>query len=319
MSSTAPPPAPQRPTYHQLRAFNAVVKAGSFSRAARALGVSQPAITAQVRSLEDAFGVTLFERGATARPTRLAARLFEATDQLNDLEQVAFDILSASFTLTTGELSIVAGAPHLTMAVVAEYRRRYPGVQLVTSFGNWDQVTTTIYERRADVAILTSGPRDERLVLRRYAKQRLVALVHKSHRLASRKSVSLKDLVGESLIFRTQQSLTQNSLQAAFAAARYELPTPALVLETREAVLECVNAGLGVGFVFSRASGRSDDLKQIPIRDLSQDFWEDVFCLKSQYRRQTVRALFEVVDEISAMEGRASRGLNRPDCRRPNS
>lgn len=45
-------------------------------------------------------------------------------------------VLSASFPLTTGELSVVAGAPHLTMAVVAEYRRRYPGVRLVTTFGN---------------------------------------------------------------------------------------------------------------------------------------------------------------------------------------
>lgn len=59
---------------------------------------------------------------------------------------------------------------------------------------------------------------------------------------------------------------------------------------------------LALGLFSSRASSRSDDLTQIPIQDLSQDFWEDIFCLKSQYRRQTVRALFEVVEDVGVRE-----------------
>lgn len=295
-------PAGPRPSYHQMRAFNAVMKEGNFSRAAKALGVTQPAITAQVRSLEDAFGVTLFERsGAVARPTRLAVRLFRETDQINDIEQVAADLLGASFTLQTGELSIVSGAPNLAMAAVAEYRRRHPGVRIVTAFGNWHDVTTTIYERRADVAILTSGPGGERLVQRRYAKQKIVALIQKSASAVRLEAISLAELTTRPLIFRTPESLTQMTLTKGFADAGLAVPEPAMIVESREAVLEAVKAGLGVGFAFSEASSLLEGLRQLPIRELPDDYWEDVFCLKTQYRRQVVRALFDVIDDISPL------------------
>ena len=260
-------PEPRKLSYHQIRAFNAVMKEGNFSRAATALGITQPAITAQIRALEDAFGVTLFDRGgAVARPTRLAIQFFRETDQINDIEQIAADLLSSSYALKTGELSIVSGAPNLAMAAIAEYKRRYPNVRIITSFGSWADVTATIFERRADVAILTCGPEDERLIRRPYAKQKIAALVASDNPLAQRNAISLGDLAERPLIFRTTTSLTQSTLIQAFKTSGLVMPEPIMTVESREAVLEGVKAGLGIGFAFSRASSLFDNVCQISIK-----------------------------------------------------
>lgn len=285
-----------RPTYHQLRAFNAVAEHGSFSRAAAALGVSQPAVTAQVRALEDGFGVTLFERtGAGARPTAIGQRLHLVSRQLAEVEDAASDVLTALSQLRTGTLRIAAGAPHPGMSVIARFARAYPGVSIVTRFGNWDQVVAALLDGTADVGLLTSAPRDRRFVTRSFTDQRIVALLPASHPLAGARTVELRRLAGEPLIFRTTQSLTQKTVDARLAALGLA-PEPVLRLEAREAVYEAVAEGLGIGFMFEMASTRGDRVVRLPVAEIGETFSEDVFCLQAARRTRIVAALFDLVD-----------------------
>jgi LysR family transcriptional regulator, low CO2-responsive transcriptional regulator len=285
-------------SYAQLRAFNAVAKEGSFSSAARRLGLSQPAVTAQVKAMEQSYGVLLFERtGDGARMTALAKSLFQETRELNVIEEIAVDILNASSALKTGELNVMCGAPNPAMALLSEFRRRYPGVRINAGFGNWHQVTTALYEQRCDAIILTGVPEDEGMNRVAYMKQRAVALVPAGHAFALRgQPVSLHELAGQPLIFRTEHSLTQTVINKAMKRADLEME-PALRLGEREAVYEAVLQGLGIGFMFELAVTRDDPaVVRLPIVELEEPFVEHVACLARNMRRREVRALMALVD-----------------------
>src|SRR5262245_14620874 len=288
-------------SFSQIRAFNAVAREGSVSRAARRLGVSQPAISAQIRALEKDFGVLLFERtGNGVRLTALARTLLAQTESIDGVEALVADVLANSRALHSGELRIAAGAPNPAMSLIAEYRRRYPGVQVTATFGNWAQVSKEVLEKRCDVAVLTGAPDDARLSVTPLVDQRIVALVPKGHRLAYGASpVPLRELARERVIFRTAASLTQRTIDACLAANRISID-PVLVLEAREAVLEAVAQGLGIGFMFDLAVTRIDGVVHMPIEELPQTFSEDVFCLKANRRRRAVSALFDLAEEIAA-------------------
>ncbi|ANV25510.1 LysR substrate-binding domain-containing protein [Rhizobium lemnae] len=285
-------------SYAQLRAFNAVAKEGSFSSAARRLGLSQPAITAQVKALEQSYGVLLFERrGDGARMTPLAKSLFQETQELHVIEAVAADILGASSALKTGELNIMCGAPNPAMALISEFRRRYPGVRVTANFGNWHRVTTALYEQQCDAIILTGVPDDDSLTRIPYMEQRAVALVPAGHPLAKRgKPLSLHELADQPLIFRNDQSLTQSALNMAIRKSGVNLE-PALSLGEREAVYEAVHQGLGIGFMFELAVSRAEsNVVRLPIMELNDVYVEHVACLTRNMRRHEVRALMALVE-----------------------
>lgn len=290
--------ASQTPSFAQLRAFNAIYKEGSISRAAQRMGLTQPALTAQIRALERAHDVLLFERTGTGmRPTAIARRLYAQTDGLEAISDVAADVLGASRALEIGELSIAVGAPNPAMGLIADYHRRYPGVRISTSFGNWGEVTAAIRERRCDVAIATQAPQDAEIVSTSFAAQRVVALVSSSHPLARHAgALSLRALLDHAVIFRPPPSLTQQKLEAALRRSGLVI-SPLLTLGTREALIEAVAQGIGVGFIFEQATNRHGGLVQLPVLELPELHTEDVFCLAGYRQRRTVAALFDLAQE----------------------
>ncbi|SDI28127.1 LysR substrate-binding domain-containing protein [Alloyangia pacifica] len=283
----------KRPTAAQIRAFNEVAATGSFSAAGRALGLSQPAITAQVKTLEESFAVRLFER--TAHGSELTAvghRLFHCTAAQRDVERDATEILLTARALEIGELSIAAGAPGPAMQQVARFRQRYPGIKIDISFGNWQEVVTAIRDRRADLGVLTAAPSGSEMYREPLLYQSLVALVPQSHPYAKRASLRLSDLAGQSLLFRSGRSQTQRELNLALRAQDLSL-TPLLWLESREAVFEAAAQGLGIGFMFDAASRREGGIVRVPLSDIPQTFPEHVFCLRTKMGSPTINAFLE--------------------------
>ena len=148
----------KRPSSAQIRVFNEIASQGSFSAAARALGISQPAVTAHIRAIEKSFDVKLFERtGSGAQLTQIGRRLFQLTATMRDTEREAAEILSRAHTLEIGELSIASGAPGPAMHLVSQFRQVYPGIQLQLFFGNWQQVVNAVRDRKVDLGLLTDA------------------------------------------------------------------------------------------------------------------------------------------------------------------
>ncbi|WP_128253715.1 LysR family transcriptional regulator [Falsirhodobacter deserti] len=310
----------KRPTASQIRAFNEVAATGSFSRAAKALAVSQPAVTAQIRAMEEAHDVRLFDRvGTGANLTAIGERLYRHTRQMRDTEKEAAVILHSARTLMIGELTIAAGAPGPAMSLVAAYRDLYPGIRLEIIFGNWQQVVTAVRERKCDLGILTEAPHAEDIFRETLFDQALVALVPEGHPLAGRQEVALADLMDEPLLFRSGQSQTQKQLNRVLHQVGLK-PQPLLWLESREAIYEACAQGIGIGFMFDAASTRADRVRRVKIAEIREFFPEHAFCLKSKRTLRPVEAFMNLAsdqrsDRGAARERAQSRRSGRMDER----
>jgi DNA-binding transcriptional LysR family regulator len=196
-------------TSSRMRAVNAVFDAGSFSQAARRLGLSQPAITQQVRGLENHFGVTLFERrGSKLTPTALCREFVAVTSQLHGIEAQALAVLRQNDALKGGELRIGLGNAMPGMALISAFHRLYPNIQIAVEMGNWASIIDAVVDQRVDVGVLPDVPSDSRFHREVCVRQGVVAIVHPNHPLARVKRISCADLAKHRLVFRTKQSST---------------------------------------------------------------------------------------------------------------
>ena len=279
----------------QLRAFHGVASAGSFTRAAERLHVTQPTLSGQVKDLEQAFGVKLFDRrGRGVATTELGGRLLTITRQIFGLEAEAERLLSGARALTRGRLRIGADAPFLVLPLMAALQRRFPGIDLAVAFGNSQEVLRSLVEGRNDVAILPDVAKEPRLHAQAFRRDRLVVFVERDHPWARRRSVHLRDLAEERLLLREVGSTTRAILERALRRARVR-PSETLEIGSREAVREAVAAGLGVGVVAESEFGHDDRLHKLEIRGGAVQATEYAVCLKAKREDRAVAAFFEVL------------------------
>jgi aminoethylphosphonate catabolism LysR family transcriptional regulator len=283
--------------FAQLKAFHAVASAGSFTGAAALLGVSQPAVTMQVKALEEAHGVSLIDRrGRRLELTELGTALMDVTRRLFSQEEEARELLDAARELRRGHLRVGADAPIHVIALLAAFRQRYPGVHVSLAIGNSDEVLHGLLELRSDLAVLAEVPDDPRFHAIPAVRHRLVAFVPKRHPWARRKGIRLADLDRQPMVLREPGSITRRTFEAAAAAAAVS-PQVAMQIESREAVREAVAAGLGVGVVSAAEFGHDARLRALPITDAVLENTEYLVCLRERRKLRLVRAVLEVAAE----------------------
>lgn len=141
--------------YTQLRSFHAVAMAGSFTKAAAQLHVSQPTLTTQVRAMEADYQVELFLRRSTGLELTDTGRdLLQITNRLFAQEKEAELYSRESKELRTGHLRVGAVGPfHVTEMLVA-FNERYPGIEVSVSIGNSRETLRSLMEFRTDIAVL---------------------------------------------------------------------------------------------------------------------------------------------------------------------
>ena len=283
--------------HRQLRAFHAVARAGSFTGGAALLGVSQPAVTMQVKALEEAYGASLFDRrGRRAAPTELGIALMDVTRRLFSLEEEARELLDAARGLRRGRLRIGADAPVHVMALMARFRRRYPEVHVSLSIGNSKEVLHRLFDLQSDLAVLAEVPRDPRLHAMAAARHRLVAFVPKRHPWARRRGIRLAELDRQPMVLREPGSSTRRSFEAAIAKAGVA-PRVVMEIESREAVREAVAAGLGIGVVAEAEFGSDQRLHALPLTDAVLETTEYLVCLEERRKLRLVDAVLKLAAE----------------------
>lgn len=280
--------------YYQLRAFHAVATYGGFSKAARQLNISQPAISDQVRKLEGWFNIRLFERKRrSVVPTELGLRLFELTKRMFELEKEAVELLSESEALRTGSLRMAADAPLHSVNLIGAFRESYPGISIKLSIGNADDVLSWLYDFNADVAVLADVPDDPRLESMPLRTDPLVAFVPKSHPWSKRRSITLKELCSEPLVMREHGSKTRLTFEQELKAKQLNIDI-AIEAEGRAAAREAVAAGIGVGVVSKADFGFDSRLTSITLSDCKGSMTENLVCLKERAKLRTVAAFWDI-------------------------
>lgn len=261
-----------------LQTFLAVSDEGSFSAAARRLGITQPSVSEQVRALEEHVGLPLFIR--LGRETRLtvagerlrahARRVFQALDELDgDMEALR----SGAGGVVTLVASPVPGESVLP-ALLPLFQARHPGTGVRETIADTRTAIARLLRREAELAVIGGPFRDDRCVVAVLGRNLFVPVAPLDHPLARLGTVTAELLAGEPLVVREEGSGARSAVRAAFEAAGVAPDRVRVVAElgSTEAVLAAVAAGLGVGFVSAFALGPERTgraLRVLRVADLS--------------------------------------------------
>ena len=280
--------------YVQLRAFHYVAVHNGFSRAAEALHLTQPAISDQVRKLEEQYDITLFNRHKKrVEVTDAGGQLLEITHRLFENESQARDLLTESRALRSGTLRIIADSVHHVTPILAEFRENHPGIRIVVSSGNSADVIAKLYAYEADVGVLGGAPQAREFEVIPLSSTPIVAFVSRTHRLAKRKSITLSALSEEALVVRELGSKTRQKIEDAFKERELKFD-PTIEAEGREAIREIVSAGTTVGIVSEAEFSRETDLVAIQISDAEVLMDEALICLKERLSGNLVSAFLKI-------------------------
>ena len=281
--------------YAHLRAFHAVATEGGFTRAAKSLGVTQPTLSAQVKALEDGYGVALFDRrGRGIVATTLGRQLLEITRRLFLLEEEAQELLARARDLTTGHLRVSADGPYHVVPFLAAFAQRYPAVHISLAIGNSQEVLDALLHYQADVAVVADLEPNLRLETILCAESRLVVFVPRQHPWARRRGIRLADLEGQPMVLRELGSMTRRLFERATAKAKIK-PRVVMEIESREAVREAVAAGLGIGVVSEPEFGNDERLVSVPVADGDLVLRDYVVCLRERRNLRVVGAFLDLV------------------------
>lgn len=287
-------------THAQLRAFHAVASEASFTRAADVLHVTQPTLSAQVKSLEETYGVLLFDRRSRhVEPTALGRELLAVTRRYFSLEGEAAQLLAAARGLRGGQLRVAADAPQHVMASLAAFSAAYPGVKISLFIGNSDDVLHQLLEHRADAAIIADLAADPRLFMQPLRRDRLIAFVEHGRLPPDHPGFSLAELTGQRLVLREPGSTTRRAFEAAVVRSGLRIDD-LLEIGSREGVREAVAAGLGVGIVAAIEFGHDERLRAVPITDVRIETVEYVACLAERRDLRLVRAFLDLFRPLPA-------------------
>ncbi|MBO3278067.1 LysR substrate-binding domain-containing protein [Pseudomonas schmalbachii] len=250
----------------QLRAFDAVARERSFTRAAERLFISQPAVTGHIKALEEYYQVSLFRR--TARSVELTEegrRLAAISRTLFALEEEAEALLDASRQLVSGRIEVAADGPHLVMPMLARLRAHYPGITVNLRLGNAQETLGALLSEHVDIAVVTEVEPRSGLYLRELVESHICALLPDGHPWCERQDgICLAELHEQIMVLREPDSITRRTFDRACSEQDIQ-PRVLLELDSREAVTEAVAAELGIGIVSSLEISRDPRVHAVPL------------------------------------------------------
>jgi len=260
-------------TLRQLRTFAEVARRASFTGAAKALHLTQPAVSMQVRQLEDAAGLPLFEQvGRRVQLTGAGRELFGYATRVGELLREAEEAMTALKGIAGGELAIavVSTAKYFAPRLLAEFRSRHPEVRLRLAVSNREAVVRELAANDIDLAIMGRSPRGMDTEATAFARHPIAIIAAPGHALAGRKRVPLERLAGETFVIRERGSGTRAAMEHVFAERGFR-PRDVLEMSSNETIKQAVMAGMGVAFLSMHTIGlelKAGRLVTLPVAGL---------------------------------------------------
>ena len=281
--------------YTQIRAFHHVALAGGFSRAATMLGLTQPAISDQVRRLEEAHDVLLFHREARqVRLTDAGEELFRLTKRFFETEDEIAAHLDQSRAAVTGRLRIVAdSAVHITPAI-GRFRVAHPDVSLSLWTGNTEDVLARLRNYDAEVGVVGNLGRAADVDRVGLGRTPIVAIAAHGLIPGEPAEIPFTDLPRWPLVFREPGSRTRARLEAVAAEAGVAL-RPVIEVEGREAMREVVASGAGLGFLSEAEFGHDARLRKVTLTGVDLGMTETLVALTARRDVPAIRAFMKAL------------------------
>ena len=259
----------------RLKVFRAVAEHLSFRRAGEELYLTQPAVTLQIKALEEDVGVPLFDRtGTHVALTAAGSVLLDHVRRVDELLGEAEQAIAALGGTVGGELRIGVSttiAQYVLPRMLGEFHREYPQVRLAVESGNTEEIVNALGEQRVALGLIEGPARRRDVHEEPFLEDELVLLVPPSHEWADEGSIQVSQLVGAPLLMREQGSGTRRVLELALEKAGLKLKSLriALELDSTEAIKSAVEAGLGVGFASRWAAYKEVDMGMLRVVEIS--------------------------------------------------
>lgn len=298
-------------TFRQLSVFEAVARNLSFSRAAQELHLSQPAVSMQIKQLEENVGISLFEQlGKKIFLTEAGRELYHYSrviaQQLNEVEAV----LSELKGLKRGKLkiSVASTANYFAPQLLATFSQRLPTITVSLDVTNRQALLLQLANNEMDMAIMGQPPDGLDLVAESFMDNPLVVIAPVNHPLVRKKSIPLERMQEETFLIREEGSGTRIAMERYFEAHGVRINT-GMEMSSTEAIKQAVQAGLGLGVVSLNTVELELEAKRLKVLDVEglpiRRHW---YIVHRKDKRLSASALaFKnfLLDEAAALMGEA--------------
>jgi DNA-binding transcriptional LysR family regulator len=235
--------------------FCAVAEQLSFRKAAEELYLTQPAVSLQIKALEEDLGVQLFDRtGAHITLTAAGKILLDCSEHVNALLAQAEHDIAALSGEHAGQLALGASttiAQYVLPRLLGEFRREHPRVHPTLVSGNTEHIVEAVETQRIELGFIEGPARSREVKTEPFLEDELVLIASTAHEWAERSSVSPAEIASIPLLMRERGSGTRHVIEMALERLGVKRRSLQVVMEldSTEAIKSAVEAGLGIGFV----------------------------------------------------------------------
>ena len=259
-------------TLRQLKVFESVARRLNYTRASEELHLTQPAVSMQVKQLEDQLGVALFEQlgkriHLTEPGQEVLAYARAITQQLDELESV----LNRIKGLSGGRLriSVATTANYFIPNLLGTFSRRYPDVTVSLDVTNRETLLKSLAENTVDLVIMGQPPAEADVEAEAFMDNPLVIVAPPEHLLAHQKKIPLQRLQEEVFLVREPGSGTRIAMERFFTERGMKFKT-GMEVGSNEAIKQSVQAGLGLGLLSRATIEQELELKRLVVLDVSE-------------------------------------------------
>lgn len=238
-------------TLRQLRALTTVARTGSISKAAEALSLTPPAVSLQLRGLEEAAGLPLVERTAGGlRPTDAGREILAAARHIEAALSECGEALEALRGGSRGKVSVgvVSTAKYFAPRALADYAKTHPHAEMRLQVGNREETIAALRNYELDFAIMGRPPDDFEVEMSVIGDHPHIIVGPPDHPLARRKDITFANLANETFLLREQGSGTRLLMQRLFLDAGLN-PNIGMEIGSNETIKQAVMAGLGIALI----------------------------------------------------------------------
>lgn len=266
-------------TLRQIEVFNSVVKHLNYTRAAEELHLSQPAVSMQIRQLEDNIGLALFEQlGKQMFLTDAGREMYAYGRNIVDLLDEADKVFQAIKGLGQGELSISVAttASHFTTRLLAAFSKLHEGITISLDVTNRETLRRQLDNNERDLVIMGQPPEGMEVEAEAFMENPLVMIAPVDHALVGRKKIPLEHFSNESFVVREIGSGTRSATKRFFDQHGVTFNT-GIEMTSNEAIKQAVEAGLGLGIVSIHTLELELETRRLAILDVAdfpiQRYW----------------------------------------------
>lgn len=293
--------------FNQLRYFYHASKNLSFTMAASELFITQPAVTAQVKSLEDYCNLKLFKkRGRRIHLTDEGKTLYEYTRKIFEYEKEIEDVIEDMRKLKRGILRLgttKAYAHYFMPFMITGFREAYPQIKISLSEGSSSDMIHSLLDLKIEVAIIAKAEDHPDVHFTPFSQEEMVLIVAPGHPLTRKKNISFRELAEEPIIMKETGSGTRKLVNELFAQNGC---TPNVLMETSNAefIKQLVQRGDGISFLVKEAVGTELTDKKLALVPMEEKIFLDVSIayLKDQHLSPSARAFLDSLPKLRSAD-----------------